>query len=169
MVQKDNLQLSQSLLEQVADKWTILILAALCRSGGKCRFNAIRREVSGLSQKTLTHCLRKLERNGIIERRILDLAPIGVEYAVTPLGHSLKAPFEALYEWVEHHLPDVDAARTRFDSRAATFSARLPGCIPRPDGASIREGSPRLRPIDASSGLSQDHIASTISPSPTTS
>jgi DNA-binding HxlR family transcriptional regulator len=111
------LELGKSLLEQVADKWTILILAALCRNGGKCRFNAIRREVSGLSQKTLTHCLRKLERNGIIERRILDTAPIGVEYAMTPLGHTLKAPFEALYQWVELHLSDVEAARTRFDLR----------------------------------------------------
>jgi DNA-binding HxlR family transcriptional regulator len=120
MNEDSRLDLSKSLLEQVADKWTILILAALCRSGGRCRFNAIRREVSGLSQKTLTHCLRKLERNGIIERRILNTAPIGVEYAVTPLGHTLKAPFEALYEWVEIHLPAVEAARTRFDVRRGT-------------------------------------------------
>jgi len=117
MNEASRLDLSKSLLEQVADKWTILILAALCRNGGKCRFNAIRREVSGLSQKTLTHCLRKLERNGILERRILDTAPIGVEYAMTPLGHTLKAPFEALYEWVELYLPHVEAARTRFDAR----------------------------------------------------
>jgi len=117
------LDVSRGLLEQVADKWTILILAALCRSGGKCRFNAIRREVSGLSQKTLTHCLRKLERNGIIERRILDTAPIGVEYAVTPLGHTLKAPFEALYGWVDLYLQEVEAARTRFDTRFATNGA----------------------------------------------
>jgi DNA-binding HxlR family transcriptional regulator len=110
---------SRSLLEQVADKWTILILAALCRNGGKCRFNAILREVSGVSQKTLTQCLRKLERNGIIERRILDVTPIGVEYAVTPLGHTLKAPFEALYQWVELYLPEVEAAKTRFDTRVA--------------------------------------------------
>jgi DNA-binding HxlR family transcriptional regulator len=120
---KSNLESSKSLLEQVADKWTILILAALCRNGGRCRFNAIRREVSGLSQKTLTQCLRKLERNGIIERRILDTAPLGVEYAVTPLGHTLKAPFEALYEWVELYLPAVEAARTRFDARGGTGGA----------------------------------------------
>jgi DNA-binding HxlR family transcriptional regulator len=120
---ESSLESSRNLLEQVADKWTILILAALCRNGGRCRFNAIRREVSGLSQKTLTHCLRKLERNGIIERRILDLAPIGVEYALTPLGHTLKGPFEALFEWVELYLPDVEAAQTRFDTRVATVGA----------------------------------------------
>jgi DNA-binding HxlR family transcriptional regulator len=119
-----SLESRKSLLEQVADKWTILVLTALCRNGGKCRFNAIRREVSGLSQKTLTQCLRKLERNGIIERHILDLAPIGVEYAVTPLGHTLRAPFEAFHEWVDRYLVDVEAARTRFDMRGA-----MPGSI----------------------------------------
>ena len=123
MSSDNRLELSKALLEQVADKWTILILAALCRHGGKCRFNAIRREVSGLSQKTLTHCLRKLERNGLIERRILNTAPVGVEYSVTPLGHTLKAPFEALYGWVELYGPDVEAARMRFDTRAATAGA----------------------------------------------
>jgi DNA-binding HxlR family transcriptional regulator len=116
---ENRLELSKSLLEQIADKWTILILTALCRNGGKCRFNAIRREVSGISQKSLSQCLRKLERNGIIERHILDLAPVGVEYAVTPLGHTLKAPFEAFYGWVDLYLADVEAARTRFDRRDA--------------------------------------------------
>jgi DNA-binding HxlR family transcriptional regulator len=141
------LESSQGLLEQVADKWTILILAALCRNGGKCRFNAIRREVSGVSQKTLTHCLRKLERNGIIERRILDTAPIGVEYALTSLGHTLKAPFEALFTWVEHYLPEVEAARTRFDARTATPGAfdfgRDPVASPSPlSPATIRSREP---------------------------
>jgi DNA-binding HxlR family transcriptional regulator len=127
-----HLHSSKSLLEQVADKWTILILAALCRNGGKCRFNAIRREVSGLSQKTLTHCLRKLERNGIVERRILDLAPIGVEYAVTPLGHTLEAPFAALHEWVELYLPAVEAARTRFDDQGRRPEPSSLGTTPAP-------------------------------------
>jgi DNA-binding HxlR family transcriptional regulator len=126
---KSRSDMSKILLEQVADKWTILILAALCRNDGKCRFNAIRRELSGLSQKTLTQCLRKLERNGIIERRILDLAPIGVEYAMTPLGHTLKAPFEALYQWVELYLPDVEAARMRFDIRVETASDGQPALL----------------------------------------
>lgn len=123
---KTALASSRSLLEQVADKWTILILAALCRNGGKCRFNAILREVGGLSQKTLTQCLRRLERNGMIERRILDLAPIGVEYAVTPLGHTLKAPFEALNDWAETYLSEVEQARASFDARNTARTSVAP-------------------------------------------
>ncbi len=143
MSAESRLELSKILLEQVADKWTILILAALCRNGGRCRFNAIRREVGGLSQKTLAHCLRKLERNGMIERRILDTAPIGVEYSMTPLGHTLKAPFEALYGWVDLHLSEVEAARTRFDVRLETVGGRGPG---RPvDEPRLRSNEPYLR------------------------
>ena len=116
------LESSRLLVDQIADKWTILILGALCRRGGSSRFNAILRDVAGLSQKTLTQCLRRLERNGVIERRVLDTAPIGVEYAITPLGHTLRAPFQALYDWATTYLPEVEGARLRFDVRNARAS-----------------------------------------------
>jgi DNA-binding HxlR family transcriptional regulator len=34
--------------------------------------------VDGLAQKTLTQCLRRLERNGIIERRLIDGAGLSI-------------------------------------------------------------------------------------------
>ena len=89
------------LLDQLADKWTILILNVLCSSGGKVRFNGIRRQIGGISQKTLSQCLRRLERDGVIERAVLDTAPIGVEYSITSLGRTLEIPFKALYDWAE--------------------------------------------------------------------
>jgi DNA-binding HxlR family transcriptional regulator len=111
---------SRILLDQIADKWTILVLAVLCSKGGKSRFNAILREVSGLTQKTLTQCLRKLERNGLINREVLDVSPIGVEYSMTPLGHTLKGPFEAISEWTDRYLTQVERAQRRFDARTST-------------------------------------------------
>jgi len=41
-------------------------------------FNALKRSISGVTQKALTHVLRRLERNGL-ERRILPGSPPGVE------------------------------------------------------------------------------------------
>jgi DNA-binding HxlR family transcriptional regulator len=108
------------LLDQVADKWTILILEAVCTSGGKARFNGLRRQIEGISQKTLTQCLRRMERNGVLERAVLNTAPIGVEYSITPLGYTLEAPLKALTEWAEIHLPKVAEAQQRFDSREAS-------------------------------------------------
>jgi DNA-binding HxlR family transcriptional regulator len=115
-----NMKNRRLLLDQVADKWTILILEVLCGSDGKARFNALRRQIDGISQKTLTQCLRRLERNGAIERAVLDTAPIGVEYTITPLGYTLEVPFKALKDWAEAYLPEVEEAQHRFDSRGTS-------------------------------------------------
>jgi DNA-binding HxlR family transcriptional regulator len=61
--------------------------------------------------------VRRLERNGILERRILDGAPPGVEYRVTALGRTLDKPFAALNAWTAAHAADVDAAQQAFDAR----------------------------------------------------
>lgn len=60
--------------------------SAMSGSFGASRFGIFRRQVDGLAQKTLTQCLRRLERNGIIERRLIVGAPPGVEYRVTDLA-----------------------------------------------------------------------------------
>jgi DNA-binding HxlR family transcriptional regulator len=115
------------LLDQVADKWTILVLGALCAGGGKARFNAILREVDGMTQKTLTVCLRKLERNGLVARAILDTGPIGVEYSTTPLGYTLSKPFKALHDWAEEHLDEVEASQRKFDAREPALKGATVG------------------------------------------
>ncbi|CAM3463184.1 HxlR family transcriptional regulator [Rouxiella silvae] len=102
------------LLDQIADKWSVLILAALCEKPQ--RFNVLKREIEGITQKALTQSLRRLQRNGIIERRVITASPVAVEYEITPLGRTLKAPFEALYIWTMDHLPEVERARLAFDA-----------------------------------------------------
>ncbi len=106
---------SRFLLEQIADKWSVLVLGALCDK--PLRFNEIKRSLEGITQKALTQCLRKLERNGIVARRVLTFSPIAVEYHITPLGHTLKEPFQALYRWTVEYLPEVAKARDAFDRR----------------------------------------------------
>ncbi|PZP63798.1 MULTISPECIES: winged helix-turn-helix transcriptional regulator [Pseudoxanthomonas] len=106
---------SRLLLDQIADKWSVLVLAALCRQ--PLRFNMLKRTLEGITQKALTQTLRRLERNGIVERRVVTASPIAVEYRITALGRTLKAPFEALHAWTREHLPDVEQARAAFDAR----------------------------------------------------
>ena len=104
---------SRLLLEQIADKWSVLILAVLKRE--PLRFNEIRRRIEGITQKSLTQALRRLERNGIVSRTVLPGSPVAVEYDVTALGRTLDKPFAALYTWTHDHLPQVEAARAVFD------------------------------------------------------
>ena len=101
------------LFDQIADKWSMMILSVL--DPAPQRFNAIRRQIEGLSQKSLTQTLRKLERNGLITRRVLPGSPVAVEYALSDLGNTLLPPFRELYRWTKAKLPEVEAARAAFD------------------------------------------------------
>lgn len=105
--------LSRMILDQIADKWSILIIAALC--AGPMRFNGLKRELNGITQKALTQTLRRLERLGLVERRVFAVSPVAVEYSVTPLGESLKVPFQAIFQWSVAHGPEIEAAKLRFD------------------------------------------------------
>jgi len=107
---------SRVLFDQIADKWSMMVLTVI--DDGPMRFNAIKRHLEGITQKALTECLRRLERNGLIERRVLPTSPVGVEYEITPLGRTLQPPFKALYAWTIEQMPTVEEARRDFDGRA---------------------------------------------------
>jgi len=107
---------SRQLFDQIADKWSMMILTVL--DGGPLRFNAIRRNLEGITQKALTQCLRRLERNGMVDRRVITSSPVGVEYQITPLGRTLQIPFKALYAWTLENMNTVEQAREAFDQRA---------------------------------------------------
>lgn len=106
---------SRYLLDQIADKWSVLILAALCQK--PLRFNELKRCLAGITQKALTQALRRLERNGILSRRVIPASQLAVEYSITPLGRTLEDPFRALYLWTINHLPAVMQAQANFDNR----------------------------------------------------
>lgn len=106
---------SRLLFDQIADKWSMMILTVL--DGGPQRFNAVRRRLEGVTQKSLTQCLRRLERNGLIERRVIASSPVAVEYQITALGRTLQVPFKALYAWTLQNLETVERARAAFDRR----------------------------------------------------
>lgn len=88
---------TRPILEHIANKWAVLILSVLCTQ--PARFNALKRRLDGITHKALADALKRLERSGLISRRILPTQPIGVEYRITALGASLREPFAALYSW----------------------------------------------------------------------
>lgn len=80
--------------------------------------NEIKRQLEGVTQRVLTQTLRRLERNGLVERRILPTSPVGVEYSLTRLGESFRSPFIQLYEWTLSHSEEIEDAQRRYDDRA---------------------------------------------------
>ena len=110
-------------LDKIADKWTIMILSVLCPRPS--RFNAIKRRLDGITHKALADALKRLERNGLVTRTVLPTAPIGVEYAITPLGRSLREPFEALCAWALAHDHALEAANAEHDRAKPKDQGRM--------------------------------------------
>ena len=104
----------RELLDQVLDKWSLQVLEELCER--PLRFNELRRAIPVVTQKSLTASLRRLERNGMVERVVISSRPVAVEYRIAPLGRTLQDLIDALFGWADDNLADVDRARDRFDA-----------------------------------------------------
>lgn len=107
---------SRPILDQIADKWSMMVMAVLERP---TRFNEIKRRLEGVTQRVLTQTLRRLERNGMVVRRVLPTSPVGVEYSLTPLGESLREPFGRLYDWTVDNAAEIQARQVQYDERTS--------------------------------------------------
>lgn len=101
-------------LARVGDKWTVQVIVEL--GEGPRRFNELRRIITGVSQRMLTLTLKNLERDGLVSRTVTPSVPPRVDYALTDLGRSMLLPVQALGEWAAAHIPQMDAARQRYDA-----------------------------------------------------
>jgi DNA-binding HxlR family transcriptional regulator len=112
---------AREMLVRVADKWSMYVIHVLA-DAGPLRFSELRRRVDGVSQRMLTVTLRGLERDGLVHRAMYPEVPPRVEYALTPLGATLREIVRALIEWSGAHLAEVDAARARYDGEARRWA-----------------------------------------------
>ena len=86
-------------VQLIGSKWKLLILRNLRMR--PWRFNELRRDLEGVSQKVLTDSLRAMEDDGIITRTVYPEVPPRVEYSLTELGRSLKPILDAMQDWGE--------------------------------------------------------------------
>src|SRR5688572_8181180 len=107
---------AREMLARVGDKWSVYVIHLL-GDNGMLRFNELKNQVDGISQRMLTVTLRGLERDGLVTRKVYPEVPPRVEYALTPLGSTLRELVRGLIKWSGAHLPEVDSARAAYDSR----------------------------------------------------
>lgn len=113
---QEDLELNRTILEELTTKWSLLVLGHLC--GGPMRFNALRRANTGITQKALTQCLRRLEANGFVTRLVVSTAPVAVVYEISELGRSLEPHLRAILQWTQIHREEVLAAQLAFANAA---------------------------------------------------
>lgn len=81
----------------IGSKWKLLIIRNL--RVRPWRFNELKNDLVGISQKVLTDSLRSLEYDGIITRTVYPEVPPRVEYALSELGDSMRPIMDALEAW----------------------------------------------------------------------
>lgn len=104
-------------LDRIADKWALLVLRLV--SVKSIRFNQLRRDIEGVSQKVLSQTLKKLERDGLISRAVFATVPVTVEYSITPLGKTLTDVATGISRWAEANIDAVIIAQKTYDQKAA--------------------------------------------------
>jgi len=107
---------ARDILARVGDTWSVYIIHML-GDAKTLRFNELRKEVDGISQRMLTVTLRGLERDGMVSRTVYPEVPPRVEYSLTPLGATLRQLIRGLVIWSGDHLVEVDTARARYDAK----------------------------------------------------
>ena len=81
----------------IGSKWKLLILRNLMAR--PWRFNELKRDLQGISQKVLTDSLRALENDGIITRTVYAEVPLRVEYGLSELGETLRPVLTTMESW----------------------------------------------------------------------
>jgi len=105
---------SKLLLDLIANKWTVCVIYEL-REDTK-RYSRLHHAIEGITQKALTETLKRMERNGLLERIIYPVIPPKVEYRLTSLGMELLRMADSMAEWTATHIDEVHQARTTYDS-----------------------------------------------------
>ena len=113
-----------AVLGRIGDRWTVLVIMSLTERAR--RFNDLKRRIGGVSQQMLTRTLKALERDGMVSRTVRPTVPPQVEYALTPLGHSLADPVRALGDWAFANLAEIADHRIRYDDVRATPDRAAP-------------------------------------------
>lgn len=84
-------------VQLIGSKWKLLIIRNLRMR--PWRFNELKKDLNGISQKVLTDSLRALKEDGIITRTVYPEVPPRVEYALSELGESMRPILDSMEQW----------------------------------------------------------------------
>lgn len=84
-------------VQMIGSKWKLLIMRNLLAR--PWRFNELKKDLSGISQKVLTDSLRSMEEDGIVIRTVYPEVPPRVEYSLSELGESMRPIMNAMEQW----------------------------------------------------------------------
>lgn len=111
----------KDILARIGSKWTVMIVTRLMER--PMRFNELKREAGGITQKVLTEMLRELESDGFVKRTVTPTIPPRVDYELTELGRDLYVPIQALGDWAVANQERIETARETYRRQQAKDTA----------------------------------------------
>ena len=93
----------------IGSKWKLLIMRNLLSR--PWRFNELKKDLEGISQKVLTDSLRSMEADGLLTRTVYPEVPPRVEYTLTETGYSLKPILDSMVDWGTAYKNQAESAR----------------------------------------------------------
>ena len=93
-------------VQLIGSKWKLLIIRNLLVR--PWRFNELRKDLAGISQKVLTDSLRSMEQDGIVIRRVYPEVLPRVEYSLSELGESMRPIIQAMEQWGTDYKARID-------------------------------------------------------------
>jgi DNA-binding HxlR family transcriptional regulator len=92
---------AETTLQLVSGRWKLMVIFWLLE--GEQRFNALQRNLGGITHRTLARQLREMEADGLVERRDYGEIPPRVDYRLTARGRSLQPILKAMEDWTNRH------------------------------------------------------------------
>src|SRR5438270_688668 len=92
-------------LSFIGGKWKLLILSHLHQFSKKS-FSDIRDNLPGVSEKMLSQQLKELDRDKLIEKKVISAKPYRVEYSLSEYGRTLAPLYTFISEWGIQYLKE---------------------------------------------------------------
>ena len=107
----------RNIITRFGDKWSLIILMGISGSESPIRFSELERHIPDISSRVLSSCLRTLEADNLVSRKVYPVVPPKVEYTLTEVGSSLIPHLQALASWANDHYDEVINHRIRYNKR----------------------------------------------------
>lgn len=101
----------QRAVDIIGRRWAGAVVRAML--AGASRFSDIRSAIPGITDRVLSHRLKDLEADGIVDRRVFDERPVRIEYNLTERGRALAAVVGAIASWADAWISSGEDARAR--------------------------------------------------------
>lgn len=107
----------RGVLDRLGERWTVMTIAELANEPR--RFRELERSLADISQRMLTLTLRRLERDGLVNRLVEPTIPPKVTYELTERGRSFADLIGSLVEWSRENREPIARSQRDFDARQA--------------------------------------------------